>query len=72
LYFVDDEKNERHGVAEAEFAGEQVKKLAPDRAAITLALAGTVVPRLTKDVFMGNRPGNTGDRDGDEEKGNDL
>jgi hypothetical protein len=68
----DDEKNDGHVMAEAVFAGEQVKKLAPYGVAAGLALADTVVSWFSEDLFMGYRPGNTGDGDGDDEKGNNL
>ena len=68
----DDEKEDRHVMAETVFTREQIKKLTPHRAAITLTLPDTIIPRLSKDLFMGYGPGNRGYWDCEEKKSDDL
>jgi len=67
-----DEEEDRHVVAEAVFAGEDVKKLSLHQSAAFLALALAEFARLPEDLFVRDRPGNARDRQGQQQQPNDL
>jgi len=58
---ADYEKQPGHIVAEAIFAGEQIKEFSARQAGRLLRLLLTIVPRFAKNLFMRHRPGNAGD-----------
>jgi hypothetical protein len=62
------QKKDRYIVAEAIFAGQHIKAFPQEKAFILFALAGTVGPHPAEDLFMGNCPGNTANRDRQYEK----
>jgi hypothetical protein len=55
-------------VAEAVFAGENRKQLAAEQMRARFALPFAVCPRLAKDVFMSNRPGDAGNGQSEQEQ----
>jgi hypothetical protein len=59
-------------MAETILAGEQVEKFAGQQRPAVLAPGNTVFARLAKDFFVRHRPGDTGDRDCQDKKPNDL
>jgi len=67
-----DQKERRYIMAEAEFAGEEEIKFAAQQVAMALTLANAVFARFAENLFMRDRPGNAGDRDGQHEQRDDL
>jgi len=55
-------------MAEAVFAGKKIEKLPRRKTAAFLAAPGTILARLFEYFFMGNRPGNTGNGNGQYKK----
>jgi hypothetical protein len=68
----DDEEEGRDVMAEAVFAGEQVKEFPFEKRGRFLAASLAVFPRFAEDFFVGNRPGNTSDRYRQNEEPDDL
>ena len=58
----DYEKQRGHVVAEAIFAGEQIKECSARQAGSLPRLLLTIITRFAKNLFMRHRPGNTGNR----------
>jgi len=67
-----DQEQRSHIMAEAIFAGEQVKKFASGQTACLPRLLLAIVARLTKDFLMSNRPGDAGDGDRQDEQPHKL
>jgi len=57
----DYQKEDSYVVTEAVFAREEIEELTLDYAAARFAAVHAPVARLTEDLFMSNRPGNTCD-----------
>src|SRR5579884_897583 len=68
----DQEKEDGHVVAEAVFAGEEVKELATNQAGMALALPNAVLARLAEDLFVGHRPGDARYGDGQQDQPDHL
>jgi hypothetical protein len=68
----DDQKERRHIVTKAEFAGKQEEKLAARRIGVDLTLANTICARLAEDLFMRHGPGDAGDRERKRKKPHEL
>ena len=65
----DEEKEYGYVVAKAVFAGEEVEKFALIKTLAILAAGYANVMEFAKQLFMGNRPCNRRDRQGDNEQG---
>ncbi len=68
----DDKEQRRDPVAEAVFAGEQIKKLADKYMPGLLAAARAKVARLAEDFLMRDGPANARDRERNQQQLNDL
>jgi len=64
----DEQEKNGHVMAETELAGEKKIQFPADVDAVVLTLAGAVFARLTENFFVSDRPGNAGDRNGQNEK----
>ena len=68
----DREKEDGHVMAEAVFAREDEKELAPKRIAVVPALLNAVVARLAKHFFVRYRPGDASNRNRQQEQPGNL
>ena len=67
-----DQEQRSHIMAEAIFAGEQVKEFALGQTGCLLGLLLAIVARLTKDFLVSNRPGDARDGDRQDEQPHKL
>ena len=72
LVMGDEEEEDRYVMAEAEFAGKEKIKFTAKCFRIAFTLADAVFARLAEDFFMGDRPGNAGNRDSQREQPHNL
>lgn len=72
LVMREEKEKGRHVMAEAEFASKEKEKLSARGIGVDLTLTNTIFARLTEDFFVGNRPGDAGDRKGQGKQPHEL
>jgi hypothetical protein len=64
----DEQKEDCHVMTEAVFTGEQVEEFSQDKLVAIFTIAGAPLARFSENFFMGHRPCNAGNRDGQQQQ----